>query len=81
VEPCVLIGTEPGDLVLDPFFGSGTVGVVAHVLQRRYLGIELNPDYVQIARKRLGMVAEYAIEHRGRARQYELLESVPEFEP
>ena len=46
VEPCVLASTHPGDFVLDPFFGSGTVGVVARRLGRRYVGIELNPSYV-----------------------------------
>lgn len=46
VEPCVLASTRPGDFVLDPFFGSGTVGIVAQRLGRRYVGIELNPDYV-----------------------------------
>jgi len=49
VEPCVLASTEPGDFVLDPFFGSGTVGVVAQKLGRRYVGIELNPTYVREA--------------------------------
>jgi site-specific DNA-methyltransferase (adenine-specific) len=39
--------------VLDPFFGSGTVGLVAEQLDRRYVGIELHPDYVQIAVERL----------------------------
>lgn len=53
VEPCILASTRAGDLVLDPFFGSGTVGVVAEGLGRRYVGIELNPDYVSLAAKRL----------------------------
>jgi DNA modification methylase len=44
--------TRPG-IVLDPFFGSGTVGVVAKKHKRDWLGIELNPDYVELARKRL----------------------------
>jgi DNA modification methylase len=44
---------RPG-LVLDPFFGSGTVGAVAARLGRDWLGIELNPDYVELARQRLG---------------------------
>jgi hypothetical protein len=44
--------TRPG-IVLDPFFGSGTVGVVAKKHKRDWLGIELNPDYVNLARKRL----------------------------
>lgn len=54
VEPCILAATRPGDFVLDPFFGSGTVGMVAENLGRRYIGIELNPEYVQIATERLG---------------------------
>ncbi len=49
VEPCLLAATQPGDMVLDPFFGCGTVGLVAKKLGRRYLGIELNPEYVAAA--------------------------------
>jgi site-specific DNA-methyltransferase (cytosine-N4-specific) len=54
VQPCVLAGTRPGDAVLDPFFGSGTVGVVCQHLHRKFTGIELNDDYATIALKRLG---------------------------
>jgi len=54
VEPMILAGTEPGDLVLDPFFGSGTVGAVCQRLGRRFVGIELKPEYADIAVKRLG---------------------------
>lgn len=53
VEPCILASTKEGDFVLDPFFGSGTVGIVCEALSRRYVGIELNPDYVQLATSRL----------------------------
>lgn len=53
VEPCILAATRPGDTVLDPFFGAGTVGAVAHKLHRRYIGIELNPEYVALADARL----------------------------
>jgi site-specific DNA-methyltransferase (adenine-specific)/site-specific DNA-methyltransferase (cytosine-N4-specific) len=53
VEPCVLASTKRGEVVLDPFFGSGTVGVVAEALGRSYVGIELNEDYADIARRRL----------------------------
>lgn len=49
VEPCVLASTQPTDFVMDPFFGSGTVGLVAKRLGRRYVGIELNPVYVKEA--------------------------------
>jgi site-specific DNA-methyltransferase (adenine-specific) len=54
VEPCILASTKRGDFVLDPFFGSGTVGLVAQRLGRRYLGIELNPPYVEEALRSLG---------------------------
>jgi site-specific DNA-methyltransferase (adenine-specific) len=53
IRPCILAGVPAGGVVLDPFFGSGTVGVVARQLGRRYLGIELNPAYVDLARRRL----------------------------
>lgn len=53
VGPCVALGSEPGDLVLDPFLGSGTTAAVALSMGRRVLGIELNPEYVEIARRRL----------------------------
>jgi site-specific DNA-methyltransferase (adenine-specific) len=53
VEPCIRASTCPGDFVLDPFFGSGTVGVVAQQLNRQYVGIELNPAYVRMAVNRL----------------------------
>jgi len=52
-EPCVLAGSEAGDTVLDPFSGSGTVGVVALKNNRNYVGCELNPEYAEISRKRL----------------------------
>jgi site-specific DNA-methyltransferase (cytosine-N4-specific) len=53
VEPCVKLGSGPGDLILDPFIGSGTTGLVALKLDRRFVGIELNPTYLQIAENRL----------------------------
>lgn len=54
VEPCVIAGTEAGDRVLDPFFGSGTVGEVCMRLKRRFLGIEIKEAYARLARRRLG---------------------------
>lgn len=53
VEPCILAGSRPGDLVLDPFAGSCTVGVVALRHGRRFLGLELNPVYVEMGRRRI----------------------------
>jgi DNA modification methylase len=52
-EPCILAGSGGGDLVLDPFAGSGTVGVVALKHGRDFLGIELNPTYAEMARNRI----------------------------
>lgn len=53
VEPCVLSSTKPGDLVLDPFMGAATVGVVALRHGRSFIGCELNPEYVAIAQERI----------------------------
>jgi site-specific DNA-methyltransferase (cytosine-N4-specific) len=52
VKPCLDLGTSPHDLVLDPFVGSGTTGLVALKQNRRFLGIELNPTYLEIAEDR-----------------------------
>jgi hypothetical protein len=49
---CILAGCPAGGVVLDPFFGSGTVGEVAETMGRQWTGIELNPEYVDMARKR-----------------------------
>jgi DNA modification methylase len=53
VEPCVLAGCPKGGVVLDPFAGAATVGVVCQRLGRRFIGVELNPAYVAMARTRL----------------------------
>jgi DNA modification methylase len=62
IEPCILAGCPKGGTVLDPFGGAGTTGLVADRLQRDAILIELNPQYAEIARKRLqgdgGMFAE-----------------------
>ena len=61
VEPCILASSKLGVYVLDPFFGSGTVGVVCIQKYRRYLGIEINPEYVAIAANRLSATEERII--------------------
>lgn len=53
IEPCVLAGSEAGDRVLDPFFGSGTVGEVCLARGRKFTGIEISEDYVALAKRRL----------------------------
>jgi DNA modification methylase len=53
IEPCVLAGSRPKDIVLDPFMGSGTTAAVAQRLNRLYLGCELNTDYEALQKDRL----------------------------
>lgn len=53
IKPCVLAGCPENGIVLDPFMGSGTTAIVARSLNRNYLGVELNPEYIKIAHKRL----------------------------
>ena len=64
VTPCILAGSAEGDTVLDPFNGSGTTGVVCVKLGRNYVGTELNPEYVEMAEKRIAdtrLELEYGI--------------------
>jgi len=57
VIPCVLAGTREGDVILDPFFGSGTVAEAAALLNRNWLGIDINPDYEPLYKQRLVLFA------------------------
>lgn len=61
IRPCIRAGAPIDGIVLDPFFGSGTTGVVCTQENRNYIGIELNRDYVQIAKRRIE-----AVERTGR---------------
>jgi len=54
IEPCILAGSEEGDIVLDPFMGSGTTAMVAKSLGRDYMGCELHEDYGNLIKKRIG---------------------------
>ena len=56
IEPCIQAGSKVGDVVLDPFFGSGTTGEVAERFGRNYIGIELNEDYKSLQQKRCGQM-------------------------
>lgn len=53
IQPCILAGSKVGDIVLDPFFGSGTTGQVAQNLGRKWIGCELNKDYESLQNQRL----------------------------
>lgn len=68
-ELCILAGSRRGDLVLDPFCGAGTTGLVADRLGRDFVGVELNPEYAEIARRRITsdapLFADVAVTPRG----------------
>jgi DNA modification methylase len=57
VEPCILAGSRTGDVVLDPFMGSGTTAQVAEHLGRQWIGCELNADYVPLQQRRIAQRA------------------------
>ena len=53
IEPCILAGSQEGDIILDPFMGSGTTGMVAKKLGRHYIGCELHESYAELIDKRV----------------------------
>jgi site-specific DNA-methyltransferase (adenine-specific)/modification methylase len=53
IELIILASTNKNDLILDPFFGTGTTGAVAKKLERNYIGIELNEKYISVAKERI----------------------------
>ena len=53
---CLMAASNPGDTILDPFFGTGTTGAVARRLGRHFIGLERDPDYAAIARKRIAEI-------------------------
>ena len=57
IDRCLRASTNPGDLVLDPFAGSGSAGVAALAIGRRFVGIEMTPEYAEIARTRMAEIA------------------------
>lgn len=58
LDRIVLIGSKKGDTILDPFMGSGTTGVAAKRFGRNFIGIEIDPDYFEIAQKRIKVTTE-----------------------
>ena len=57
IQPCILAGSREGDIILDPFFGSGTVAEVAVLFNRNWIGIDINEEYTPLYKKRLGLFA------------------------
>jgi len=54
----ILSSSNPGDVILDPFFGTGTTGAVARKLHRHFVGIEVDPNYIRLAKKRVNSVMQ-----------------------
>lgn len=50
---CIQAGSRENDVILDPFMGAGTTGLAAALLNRNYIGFELNPDYASLAKRRI----------------------------
>lgn len=65
IKPCILAGSRVGDVVLDPFGGSGTTGMVALELGRRAVLCELNPEYVKLSERRCDVTPGLALETTG----------------
>jgi len=61
IEPCILAGSAPGDVVLDPFMGSGTTAAVAIEHGRQFIGCELNPEYGPLQQDRINAAYELAL--------------------
>lgn len=59
IEPCILAGSKEGDIIFDPFMGSGTTAGVALAHNRQYLGCDLNPEYQHLHSDRIKQVVEY----------------------
>lgn len=57
IEPCILAGSRPGDVVLDPFMGSGTTAQVAQALGRQWIGCKLNTEYAPLQQARTAQAA------------------------
>ncbi len=57
IKPCILAGCPRDGIVLDPFTGSGTTGIVCAKYGRDFVGIELNPEYVKMAERRINQAA------------------------
>jgi len=62
IQPCILFGSSENDTVLDPFMGSGTTALAASSLNRKFIGIELNPQYFQMSIDRLQLEGHNASE-------------------
>ena len=59
IEPCIKAGSEVGDIILDPFMGSGTTAMVAKMLDRYYIGCELHEDYGNLIQERVPINVSY----------------------
>ncbi len=58
-ELCIKAGSKEGDIILDPFMGAGTTALSAGRLNRKYIGFEINPNYIKLAEERLNNDSAY----------------------
>lgn len=63
IEPCVKASTVEGDTVLDPFNGTGTTGIAALKNGRKYIGVDLNEDYIEISKERIVDCEDIPVQH------------------
>jgi DNA modification methylase len=76
IEPCILAGSRPGDIVLDPFMGSGTTAQVAILHGRQYLGCELNQEYEPLQQQRIEEASAVIKEQELSTRQIDIFSIV-----
>ena len=69
IDRIVQASSRPGDVVLDPFVGSGTTGRVAQIAGRDFIGIDMNPDYIKMTQKRLALLSQELDSFDPRARR------------
>ena len=62
----ITLGSRPGDIVLDPYCGSGTTGIAAKILNRTFIGMELDKEYARIAKRRIGKPTKLFVKKRSR---------------
>lgn len=76
IEPCILAGSKPNDIVIDPFMGSGTTAAVAIQHGRQYIGCELNPEYGQLQQQRIQAANDNIKAANDNNKQLDLLQGI-----
>ena len=66
IKPCIIASTKENDYILDPFFGSGTVGLMAKHMNRKFIGIELLPEYIELSLNKINIDHSYVYKIRNK---------------